>query len=85
MTDLDNKYAGKKIYTTFHMPMQLLCIRVMVDHVFRNTFHEFFSKEQHEKISSKLINDVITHMLDPNLYFSRFSFLESGMHAINLK
>jgi hypothetical protein len=24
-------------------------------------------------------------MLDPNLYFSRFSFLESGMHAINLK
>ena len=33
----------------------------------------------------KLINDVITHMLDPNLYYSRFSFLESGMDAINLK
>lgn len=24
-------------------------------------------------------------MLDPNLYYSRFSFLESGMDAINLK
>ena len=33
----------------------------------------------------KLINDVITHMLDPNLYFSRFSFLESGMEAITIK
>jgi hypothetical protein len=33
----------------------------------------------------KLINDVITNMLDPNLYYSRFSFLESGMDAINLK
>ena len=67
------------------MPMQLLCIRLMVDHIFRNTYHEFYAKEQHEKIASKLINDVITHMLDPNLFFSRFSFLESGMHAITLK
>lgn len=33
----------------------------------------------------KLINDVITHILDPNLYYSRFSFLESGMEAINIK
>jgi len=33
----------------------------------------------------KLINDVITFMIDPNLYFSRFSFLESGMDAITLK
>ena len=33
----------------------------------------------------KLINDVITHLLDPNLYYSRFSFLESGKEAINIK
>lgn len=33
----------------------------------------------------KLVNDVITHLLDPNLYYSRFSFLESGMEAINIK
>lgn len=33
----------------------------------------------------KLINDVITYLLDPNLYYSRFSFLESGKEAINLK
>jgi hypothetical protein len=44
-TEIDNKYAGKKIFTTFHMPMQLLCIRIMVDHIFRNTYHEFYAKE----------------------------------------
>ncbi len=33
----------------------------------------------------KLINDVITHLLDPNIYYSRFSFLESGKEAISIK
>jgi hypothetical protein len=33
----------------------------------------------------KLINDVITHLLDPNIYYSRFSFFESGKDAINIK
>ena len=33
----------------------------------------------------KLINDVITQLVDPNLYYSRLSFFESGREAINLK
>jgi len=33
----------------------------------------------------KLINDVITQLVDPNIYFSRFSFFESGREAINIK
>lgn len=33
----------------------------------------------------KLINGVITEILDPQLYFSRFSFLESNRDAIELK
>ncbi len=33
----------------------------------------------------KLINDVVTHLLDPNIFFSRFSFFESGREAINIK
>jgi hypothetical protein len=31
------------------------------------------------------MNDVITHLIDPNLYYSRFSFLESGIEAISIK
>lgn len=33
----------------------------------------------------KLINDVITLLIDPNLYYSRLSFFESGREAINIK
>jgi len=33
----------------------------------------------------KLINDLITQLVDPCLYLSRFSFLESGREAIGLK
>lgn len=37
------------------------------------------------QIAIKLLNDVITSLVDPNLYFSRFSFFESGKEAINIK
>ena len=37
-----------------------------------------------EKISMRLINGAITEVLDPKLYYSRFSFLESGKEAIDL-
>lgn len=31
------------------------------------------------------MNGIITEILDPNLYYSRISFLESGKEAIDLK
>jgi hypothetical protein len=67
------------------MPMLLLAIRMVVEVIFKKGYPEFFEKVSHEKISMKLINDVITHMIDPNLFYSRFSFFESGMEAINIK
>ena len=33
----------------------------------------------------KLINDLITQLIDPNIYYSRFSFFESGFEAIEKK
>ena len=33
----------------------------------------------------KLINLVITAIMDPNLYYSRFSFMESDKRAIDIK
>lgn len=38
-----------------------------------------------EKYGMKLINLVITKLLDPNLFCSRFSFLESDKDSISLK
>jgi hypothetical protein len=48
--DLDNKYAGKKILGVLHMPMLILCIRIIIENIFKNTYSEFFSKEQHEQV-----------------------------------
>jgi len=31
------------------------------------------------------MNGVITEVLDPKLYYSRFSFLESGKEAVDIK
>ena len=33
----------------------------------------------------KYINDVITYLIDPNIYYSRLSFFESGRQAIDIK
>jgi len=33
----------------------------------------------------RLVNGIITELLDPNVFFSRFSFLESGKDALDLK
>jgi hypothetical protein len=33
----------------------------------------------------RFINGAITELIDPKLYYSRFSFLESGKDAIDIK
>lgn len=53
--------------------------------IFKNSYRVFFSHPTHEAISMKLINDVITELVDPTLYYSRFSFFASGREGINKK
>jgi hypothetical protein len=45
----------------------------------------FNSEDDMEKMTMRLINGAITEVLDPKIYYSRFSFLESGKEAIDLK
>lgn len=66
------------------MPMILLAVRVFVDYIFRSTYSIFYEEKRHHMIMSKLINDVITILLDPNMYYSRFSFFESEKDAMKL-
>lgn len=67
------------------MPMIVLAIRIEVELIFNNTYKVFLAKEQHNKVAQKLINDVITVLIDPNIFYSRLSFFESGREAINIK
>ena len=66
------------------MPMIVLSVRALIDHIFRSTYPKFYEEQRHEMILSKLVNDVITILLDPNMYYSRFSFFESEKDAMKL-
>lgn len=79
------KHDKKRVFTTFVMPMVLLAIRIETEVIFKNCYPRFMSSEDNEKLMSRLINGAITEILDPNIYFSRFSFLESDKDAIDLK
>lgn len=65
--------------------MIVLAVRIEVERIFKDNYQVFFEKEQHAKIAMKQINDVITNLIDPNIYYSRLSFFESGRQAINIK
>lgn len=81
---LESSKTIKKIFTVFTMPMILLAVRVFVDYIFRSTYVKFYEEIRHDMIMSKLLNDVITIILDPNMYYSRFSFFESEKDAMKL-
>lgn len=67
------------------MPMIVLAIRMELEVIFKNSYKVFFSHPRHEQIAGKLINDVITQLIDPNIYYSRLSFFESSRDAIDIK
>jgi len=82
---INQKLNGKRNDLIFMIPMMVLALRVEVEVIFKNQYPKFFAEERNEKIAMKLINDLITQLVDPCLYLSRFSFLESGREAIELK
>ena len=38
-----------------------------------------------QNLAMRLINGTITEILDPNIFYSRLSFLESGKDALDIK
>jgi hypothetical protein len=67
------------------MPMLLLTTRLEIESIYKNTYPEIFSEHETEDTALMLINCLITEIIDPKLYYSRFSFLESGKEAIDIK
>jgi hypothetical protein len=83
------------------MPLILMTVRFEVEMIFRVNYIKFFKNignsgrpkldnlEEEESVVTKkalrLMQGFITEILDPNLYYSRISFLESGKEAIDIK
>jgi len=79
------KHDKKRIFANFVMPMVLLAIRIEIEVIFKNNYPSFMSEEENDNLAMRLINGAITEVLDPKIYYSRFSFLESGKEAIDIK
>ena len=75
----------KPLFASFIMPMILLAIRVEMEVILKVNYPNFMEDAQNEEITMRSINGVITELLDPKIYYSRFSFLESGKDAIDIK
>jgi hypothetical protein len=67
------------------MPMILLAIRVEMEVMLKSSYSNFLSVLANETETMRLVNGVITQLLDPNVFYSRFSFLESGKDALDIK
>jgi hypothetical protein len=74
------------------MPMFVLAIRVEVEIVFKMNYKSFLINKDESKSTKanidqvlRLLNGVVTEIFDPNIFFSRLSFLESGKDAIDIK
>ena len=65
--------------------MILLAIRVEMEVILKVNYPYFMDVKANEEKAMRLVNGVITELLDPKIYFSRFSFLESGKEAIDRK
>ena len=84
-SELSAKYQGKFIFTSLIMPIVILCLRIEVDAVFKFCYPEFFAIENYADSALVLLMVVVSRLLDPNLFMSRFSFFESDKGAMNLK
>ena len=75
----------KTLFVSFVMPMILLDIRVELEVILKVNYPNFMDDPTNEEITMRLINGVITELLDPKINYSRSSFLESGKDAIDIK
>ena len=86
----------KALFINFVMPMIILTIRVELEVIFKMNYRAFFATKsekysqsegdlEHQSVCMRMINGVITEIYDPNIFYSRLSFLESGKDALDIK
>jgi hypothetical protein len=66
----------------FYKALLILIIRIISENIFANSFKQFFSIAMQAQAANQRLQCVISKLFDPEGYFSRFSFLESGMDAL---
>ncbi len=65
--------------------MIILVLRMMMEFFLKNAYFTFFETEVAGEIGIEKVNLLISNLLDQNNFYSRFSFFESEVEAINKK
>jgi len=60
----------------------VLVMRMVVERIFEKTYPQFFSLKPQAETGFEKLQLVISKLFDPENYYSRFSFIESGKDAI---
>jgi hypothetical protein len=85
MHEIEKREKKKKLFACSIMPQLLLTIRLEIESIFKNSFRNFMADVEIEELAMKHMNSLITEILDPKIYYSRLSFMESGKDAIDIK
>lgn len=80
----ENEEMAKGGRLVLNLPMLLLILRLEIEGIFKMTYPKFFETKSHSDVALQKIQTVITTLLDPDYYYSRLSFLESGLDAVSL-
>lgn len=74
-----------KSHVQLNLALLLLVLRIEVDYIFTKSFPEFLTVPVQRKVLQFKLQQVITRLLDPEVFLSRLSFLESSLEALHLK
>jgi len=61
------------------MPLLILIVRIECEAIFTKKFKHLFENKNNLDISMEKINEIITHIFDPNCYFNTFTIMANDM------
>lgn len=79
LNTLETNFTDKKIYDKLFMPVLILIIRIECEAIFTKKFKHLFENKHNLDISMEKINEIITHIFDPNCYFNTFTIMANDM------
>ena len=82
MLSFEGTFKNKIKFQKIFMPVFILIIRIESEAIFVKKFKVLFIDKKSEIIAVEKINDLITNIFDPNLFFSTFNHVENEQNLV---
>ena len=77
MLNFEGTFKNKLKYQKIFMPVFILILRIESEAIFVKKFKILFSDRKSEIFAVEKINDLITNIFDPNMFFCNFNFVDN--------